>query len=246
MSEQEVQQAALMDQAPEEGFGILQRVEPGYGVYEGPLTAALRGLAGGASSLAGEFIRGPLTYEVPPEAAAEAERLSSEAWKALQNPDASLREAYSDYADLQQQSENALLYTPGIDTSDLGYKLAYARNVLGMRSTFSHPYLPFLEIPLPGQARVQEPRTVYDVDPEGERRASTVEVPSVWQDRVGFRQAETRRLGQNIASGRSCLLARSGWRSHAPTWTGNRVPGGQGVSESHCTASGEGSGSGRG
>jgi hypothetical protein len=203
MTEQEAQQAALMGQAPEEGFGVLQTVEPGYGVYEGPLTAAFRGIGGVASSLAGEFIRGPLTYEVPPEAAAEAERLSSEAWEALQNPDASLSEAYSDYAALQQQSEDALLYAPGVDTSDIGYKLAYARNVLGMRSTFSHPYLPFLEIPLPGQARVQEPRTVYDVDPEGKRRASTVAVPSYFDDRVGFRLAETRRLGQNIASGRS-------------------------------------------
>ncbi len=203
MTEQQAQQAALGGRAPEEGFGLLQQVEPGFGVFEGPVTAATRSTLGLFGNALGEIIRGPLTYEVPAEAAEQAEQLRSEAFTALTDTDEGYLASLGTYMDKNRQAEQLLLNAPDVDTSDVGYKLAYLRSALRLPSAFTHPYLQGLAIPLPGQARVAQPRTAYDVDPEGRRTASEVEVPSFLEDPGGFAKAETVRLARNISAGRT-------------------------------------------
>ncbi len=203
MTEQQAQQAALAGRAPEEGFGALQTVEPGFGVFEGPVTAAARSTLGLFGNALGEIIRGPLTYEVPAEAAEQAEQLRSEAFKALTESDEGYLASLRTYMDKNRQAEQVLLNAPDVDTTDPGYKLASLRSALRVPSAFTHPYLQGLAIPLPGQARVAQPRTAYDVDPEGRRTASDVEVPSFLEDPAGFAQAETVRLARNISAGRT-------------------------------------------
>ena len=63
--------------------------------------------------------------------------------------------------------------------------------------------IPQLAIPLPGVATESTEREPTSKDPEGRRRVSGVEVPSLLDDPRGFIEAESRRVARNIASGRT-------------------------------------------
>lgn len=63
--------------------------------------------------------------------------------------------------------------------------------------------IPQLAIPLPGVATEGTERTPTSKDPEGRRRVSGIEVPSLLEDPRGFLDAETRRFARNVASGRT-------------------------------------------
>jgi hypothetical protein len=63
--------------------------------------------------------------------------------------------------------------------------------------------IPQLAIPLPGVATEGTEREPTSKDPEGRRRVSGIEVPSVLEDPRGFFEAETRRIARNVASGRT-------------------------------------------
>lgn len=63
--------------------------------------------------------------------------------------------------------------------------------------------IPQLAIPLPGVATQGTERGPTSKDPEGRRRVSGIEVPSVLEDPRGFLEAETRRIARSIASGRT-------------------------------------------
>jgi hypothetical protein len=193
LSEQEVQQAALMGEAPEEGFGILQRVEPGFGVYEAPLSAALRGIGGGLLAL-GDEAYAAIDFTVTPEAADEAERLRKESWEVLlpgnEVEGESYWERYGRSRDLNNQAEDVLLQG-AVDPSEAGYKMAQLRRRLGIPDTMAHPTIRYVQVPIPfGQARVQAPTEAFEADPRRERERS--EAPEL-----------TRRVGQNIAAGRT-------------------------------------------
>jgi hypothetical protein len=166
--------------------GIGMQAEPGGAIVESPMAALLRGGLGTLEALAAEgYFRG-LGYEVD-----EAGR--------------------------------------PVDPSDLGYAIARAREDLGLpavvapleplaeaikpvatrlgvdAATIDHlaRSVPQLALPLPGVATRSMDRAVTTFDPQGNRRVDTLEVPAPWDDWEGFKAAETRRLAQNIASGRS-------------------------------------------
>jgi hypothetical protein len=63
--------------------------------------------------------------------------------------------------------------------------------------------IPQLAIPLPGVATQGTEQGPTSMDPEGRRRVSGIEVPSVLEDPQGFYEAETRRLARSLAGGRT-------------------------------------------
>jgi hypothetical protein len=63
--------------------------------------------------------------------------------------------------------------------------------------------IPQLAFPLPGVATEGTERGPTAKDPEGRRRLSGIEVPSLLEDPKGFADAELRRLARSLASGRT-------------------------------------------
>jgi hypothetical protein len=92
-----------------------------------------------------------------------------------------------------------------VDPTDFGLQVAQAREALGLPAVIRAPGEAgaLYGIPLPGVATRSTTRPAYELDPDGRRRASSVEVPGLLEDPAGFLEAETKRLAQNVASGRS-------------------------------------------
>jgi hypothetical protein len=92
-----------------------------------------------------------------------------------------------------------------VDPDDFGLQIAKAREALGLPAVIRAPGEAgaLYGIPLPGVATRSTSRPAYELDPDGRRRASSVEVPGLLEDPAGFLEAETKRLAQNVASGRS-------------------------------------------
>ena len=154
--------------------GILSEPTQGSGVTETGLGAALRSTLGWVSALGAEgYFRG-LGYEV-------------------------------DEAGLP------------LDPDDFGFAVAQAREKLGLPATigmtgpggaaalvgpvdFKGGLAP---VPLPGVATRSQQGVPTTFDPEARRTASSVPVPPFTEDPMGFLRAETRRVAQNVASGRT-------------------------------------------
>lgn len=168
--------------------GILStRDEPGVGTTETELGAALRSGLGIVSALAAEgYFRG-LGYEVDRKGVpkdpndfglAVAQVREKLGLTEIINPLGALEEPLRAAAgkispELAQQAVDAL------------------------RS------IPQLAIPLPGVATQGTEQGPTSMDPEGRRRVSGIEVPSVLEDPQGFYEAETRRLARSLAGGRT-------------------------------------------
>jgi hypothetical protein len=88
-----------------------------------------------------------------------------------------------------------------VDPEDFGLAVAELREKLGLPAVLRTPGLGLLAIPLPGVATTQ--RVAMELDPEGRRKVSTVEVPDPREDLTGFLDAEARRIAQNVAAGRT-------------------------------------------
>lgn len=197
LTERQAQALAAQGEAPESG--LLQTVEPGRGVVEAPLSAALRGGVGAFENVVGELIRGPLTYEVTPETAEKARALRLEAEKFRSGPE----QDWKEFRRLHGEADQIMLDNP-VDPTDVGYKTALLRDLFWSPSTMTLPGTRgTVRVPLPGSPSVSQSRPAYDLDPSGKRRASDVDVPSPFEDFQGFKDAETQRLARNIASGRT-------------------------------------------
>ncbi|UCG43764.1 MAG: hypothetical protein JSU73_03885, partial [candidate division WOR-3 bacterium] len=194
MSPAEAQRRIGRGEAP---MGILERVEPGEGIVEAPLTAAARGLLTAFEVGLGEGVFRPLTYEISPETANRARDKRLEAQEALAN------NQMQDYFRLSGEAEEILLEDP-LDPTDYAYKLGKMRDWIGLPSTFFHPTLKGVVIPMPFTASVATTRPEYEGLPGSEaQRASDIEIPSPLEDFQGFKEAATQRLARNLTAGRS-------------------------------------------
>ena len=181
----------------EEAVGVFAGTSPtATGIYESPLVATARGALGAMEAVVGEgFIR-PLTYEISPETAERARDKRMEAQEALAN------NQMEDFFRLSGEAEEILLEDP-LDPTDYAYKLGKMRDWIGLPSTFYHPTLKGVAIPMPFTASVATTRPEYEGLPGSEaRRASDIEVPSPFEDFEGFMEAESLRLARNISAGR--------------------------------------------
>ena len=91
-----------------------------------------------------------------------------------------------------------------VDPEDWGLAIAEWRKKMGIPGIIRLPAgmgISSFATVLPGMATTQ--RVAMDVDPEGRRKVSTVEVPSPLEDPLGFIEAEARRIAQNVAAGRT-------------------------------------------
>ena len=192
MSPAEAQRLIGRGEAP---LGILEQVSPGEGIVEAPLGAALRSVPGYLVNILGETYYRGLGYEVKPEAAQEAAALRDQARQAEEAGNIEGAEI------LRQQASDILIANP-MDESDLGYKIAYARDWWGLPPVISDKD-DLVGIALPGVATTSTTRPAYSRDPQGRRRASDIEVPSIYEDPAGFFRAETRRLARNVSAGRT-------------------------------------------
>lgn len=194
MSPQEAQRLVGRGEAP---LGILEQVSPGEGIVEAPLSAAARGLLTAFEVGLGEGVFRPLTYEISLETANRARDKRLEAQEALAN------NQMEDYFRLSGEAEEILFENP-LDETDPAYKLAMVRQSLGLPSTFYHPTLRGVAIPMPFTASVATTRPEYEGLPGSEaRRASDIEIPSPLEDFQGFTEAATQRLARNLTAGRS-------------------------------------------
>ena len=86
-----------------------------------------------------------------------------------------------------------------LDPDDFGFAVAQAREKLGLPAASAK----ILPVPLPGVATRSQQGVPTTFDPEARRTASSVPVPPFTEDPMGFLRAETRRVAQNVASGRT-------------------------------------------
>jgi hypothetical protein len=173
--------------------GILStRDETGAGTVETPLGAALRGGLGTLSALAAEgYFRG-LGYEVDasgvPKDPEDLGLAIAKIRKAVGLPD---------------------VFEPTQVIPLTAAAHFVQRNIKGIApeaaATLGNALaaIPQLAIPLPGVATQGTERKATEFDPEGRRRVSGIEVPSLLDDPRGFVEAETRRLARNVAAGRT-------------------------------------------
>jgi hypothetical protein len=209
-TEQEARRQAGRGEAP---LGILARQQEGVGIVETPLQQTIRTVFNTIEATLGEaYVRG-LGFEVDEE----GNPLNPEDW-AYQAREALRR--YKDITGVELIPEsfalgefvtgpftaplrfadyatvNALEYMTGQDIPSLtdAYEYAMRETPLGIA------VVPGLLAP--STSTTQKSTTL---DPEGRMVVSDIEVPSFWQDQIGFFDAETRRLARNIASGRGLM-----------------------------------------
>ena len=168
--------------------GILStRDEPGAGVVETELGAALRAGLGTLSVLAAEgYFRG-LGYEVDrngvPKDPNDFGLAVAQVREKLGLPE--------------------VIYPLGALEAPLRAAAGKISPELAQQATDALRSIPQLAVPLPGVATESTEQGPTGMDPEGRRRVSGIEVPSVLDDPQGFYEAETRRFARNLASGRT-------------------------------------------
>lgn len=89
-----------------------------------------------------------------------------------------------------------------LDPNDFGYIVKQVRDEIGLPDVIQTSKTGF-GIPLPGVATQSTQRGASQFDPEGRRRISGIEVPSILEDPKGFIDAEARRIARSHASGRT-------------------------------------------
>jgi hypothetical protein len=89
-----------------------------------------------------------------------------------------------------------------LDPNDFGYIVKQVRDRIGLPDVIQTSKTGY-GIPLPGVATQSTQRGASQFDPEGRRRISGIEVPSILKDPKGFMDAEARRIARSHASGRT-------------------------------------------
>lgn len=89
-----------------------------------------------------------------------------------------------------------------LDPNDFGYIVKQVRDQIGLPDVVRTSRTGF-GVPLPGVATQATKREASQFDPEGRRRVSGIEVPSVLDDPMGFIDAEARRIARSHAAGRT-------------------------------------------
>ena len=89
-----------------------------------------------------------------------------------------------------------------LDPNDFGYIVKQVRDDIGLPDVIQTSKTGY-GIPLPGVATQSTQRGASQFDPEGRRRISGIEVPSILKDPKGFIDAEARRIARSHASGRT-------------------------------------------
>jgi hypothetical protein len=89
-----------------------------------------------------------------------------------------------------------------LDPNDFGYIVKQVRDEIGLPDVLQTSKTGF-GVPLPGVATQSTQRKASQFDPEGRRRISGIEVPSILEDPKGFIDAEARRIARSHASGRT-------------------------------------------
>ena len=89
-----------------------------------------------------------------------------------------------------------------LDPNDFGYIVKQVRDRIGLPDVIQTSKTGY-GIPLPGVATQSTQRGASKFDPEGRRRISGIEVPSILEDPKGFIDAEARRIARSHASGRT-------------------------------------------